>query len=61
MNHSFLCIPGCEVCPRLEAMSFDMPWDADFDRFVVQPTAAVFNELTYSLDTEQDMEENKPR
>lgn len=61
MNHSFICLPGCHVYPQFCYLSHDMPWDADFDRFVVQPTAAVFNELTYSEDTQQDMEENKPR
>lgn len=48
MNHSFLCIVGCDVYPRFGLMMFANPWDADFDRFVRRPEMDVFGEFTYS-------------
>jgi hypothetical protein len=47
MNHSFLCIVGCGVYPTIGCLTFDNPWDADFDRFLTPPIAGLFDELTY--------------
>jgi hypothetical protein len=51
MNHSFLCIVGCHVYPTFAFMSFACPWDADFDRFVRQPSAELFEGMTFSVMT----------
>lgn len=47
MNHSFLCVVGCDVYPRLAHMSYMFPF-RDFARFLVMPAADQFEEFTYS-------------